>query len=83
MRDTVQFLNELPPSVPTEQAESFSRRRSTDLDEVVEKDEISFVLSQSPNTRSRLRMEREAQQDDDNEDLKETRCSPIKDYQVR
>lgn len=52
------------------------RNRSTDLDEVADKDEISFVLSQSPKTRSKKRM----QSEDIDLDAIETRCSPAKDY---
>lgn len=63
-------------------AEKLNRRnRSTDLDEVADKDEISFVLSQSPKTRSKRRMESASQEID--LDAIETRCSPAKDYQMR
>jgi hypothetical protein len=54
LRDAVSFLNEpVPESI---EKVIHGRRVSTDLDEVADRDEISFVLSQSPNTRSRKRI---------------------------
>lgn len=74
--------------VPDTEHKILKRRASTDLEdvadkieiEVPEKEEISFVLSQSPKTRSRMKIVSASQED---LDALETRCSPAKDYQVR
>lgn len=59
---------------------------------MVDKDEISFVLSQSANTKSRRKMEdtekmekkdEESSSEEDDIDAKETRCSPVKDYMIK